>query len=319
MRALLIFLAFIAAAAAQPSFDPYQFIDKKDLHNADVNQLWRTLGISGKIRETTANGSKDTAATFKCAADCEAQQVGLIWPLLDGGGEDVIVRITAPNSNFRRFLVFHREVAGWRLVDYLDSAEWDYDEPSVSTVVSGGNRWLVVKAWPHCGTGCSLIHTDWFELKNGRLRMVLTVPISGHQVNENPGRQFETRFVRASQSDGRETLELIYHVEFTPGFGSTVDADLWGDEKVIRFSRPTGQSEFKFDAKSSEASKGFVENIFSPDELGPSRLLGLVQDRLLAIANGPHDRRRGWLKDLLEQNPNLRELGAVREALGRAR
>jgi len=39
MRALPIFLAFVATAAAQPSFDPYQFTDKKDLHNADVNQL----------------------------------------------------------------------------------------------------------------------------------------------------------------------------------------------------------------------------------------------------------------------------------------
>jgi hypothetical protein len=318
MRPLLIVLAFVVAAAAQSAFDPFQFIDKKDLHNADVDQLWRALGISAAIRKTTASGAKDTSETFKCAGDCEAQRVGLSWPLLDGDGEDAVVRITAPLSNMRRFLVFHREVARWRLVDYLDSTEWDYDEPDVSTVVSGGKRWLVLKAWPHCGTGCSLIHTDWFELKNGNLRMVLTVPISGHQFNENPGRVFETRFVHESQSEGREILEFNYHVEFGPGFGSTVDADLWRDEKVIRFSRPIGQSEFKFDAKNSETSKAFVENIFSSDELGPSRLLELVQDRLLEIARGPHARSWEWLKDLLDQNPNLRELKPVGEAFGKA-
>jgi hypothetical protein len=243
MRALLIFLVFVAVGAAQSPINPIEYIDQKDLHQADVDQLWRTLGISGKIRKTTANGSKDTSATFKCAY-CEAQRVGLSWPLVEGDGEDVAVRISAPvEANMRRFLVFHRDAASeaWRLVDYLDSTEWDYDEPDVSVVFSGGKRWLVLKAWPHCGTGCSLIHTDWFELKNGKLRMSLTVPLKGHQGNENPGRLFETRFVRESQSEGRETLEFIYHVEFGPGFGSTVDADLWGDEKVIRFSRPNGR------------------------------------------------------------------------------
>jgi hypothetical protein len=148
--------------------------------------------------------------------------------------------------------------------------------------------------------------------------MVPTLPTSGDQVNENPARQFETRFVRASQWQGRETLEFIYHVEFAPGFGSTLNANLWDDEKVVRFSRPIGQGEFKFDSKNSKASLAFVENIFSSDELGPSRLLELVQDHLLDIAQRPDERRRGWLKELLEQNPTLPELARVRAAFAKA-
>lgn len=100
-----------------------------------------------------------------------------------------------------------------------------------------------------CGTGCSLIHTDWYELENGKLRIVLAVPLSGTQGNENPGRQFETRFVRAGKSGSRETLEFIYHVVFFPGLVSSIDTDLWGDEKIIRFSRPTSPGEFNFDAR----------------------------------------------------------------------
>jgi hypothetical protein len=68
---------------------------------------------------------------------------------------------------------------------------------------------LLVTSHPHCGTGCSLTHTDWYELKNSKLRMVLTVPLAGWEVNENPARQFETRFIRGSQSGGGETLEFI--------------------------------------------------------------------------------------------------------------
>jgi len=325
MRALLALLVFIASAAAQSSINPDDFRDKKELRNADVSQLWRTLGINGKIRETTSNGAKDTGQTFNCGEDdrCAAQLVGLTWPLVDGAGYDAVVRIAPAylNANMRRFLVFHQEEGGsWRLVDYLDSTEWDYDQPGVSVVSSGGMAWLLVTAWPHCGTGCSLIHTDWFELKNGRLRMVLTLPISGHQVNENPGRQFETRFVRASQSEGRETLEFIYHVEFAPGFFSTVDANLWDDERVVRFSRLIGRGEFKFDSKNSKASqKAFVESIFSANELGPPRLLELIQDHLLVIAGGPHNRRREWLKEVLEQNPTLPELARVRAAFAKDR
>jgi hypothetical protein len=153
-------------------------------------------------------------------------------------------------------------------VDYLDSTGWDYDHPQLSVVSSGGKRWLVATAWPHCGTGCSEHPTYWYELKNGKLRMVLTVPLAGGQFNENPGRQFETRFVRASQSAGHETLEFLYHVEFIPGVGSSVSADLWGEEKVICFSRPNQEGEFRFDPIKSAASEAFVEDIFSSDDLG---------------------------------------------------
>jgi hypothetical protein len=45
MFALLVFMTAILATA-QSSIDPCEFRNKKDLRLADVNQLWRTLGIS---------------------------------------------------------------------------------------------------------------------------------------------------------------------------------------------------------------------------------------------------------------------------------
>ncbi len=68
--------------------------------------------------------------------------------------------------------------------------------------------------------------------------MVLSVPLSGHEGKENPGRYFESRFVRAIRTDTLETLEFVFHVEFKPGFGSPIQvSNLWDDEKLIRFSR----------------------------------------------------------------------------------
>ena len=309
MRALLIFLVFVAMAAAQSSFDPFQFIDQKQLNNADVNQLWRALGISGRIRET--------GESFSCGSDdlCEAELFIPDWGLLDSAGNDRLVRIKSPRD-VSRFLVFHQEEPDgtWRLVDYLDSTYSHYAPAAASVVNSGGKRRFVVNSYPRCGTGCSLNHSDWFEVKNGIFRMVLSVPLSGNEISQNPGRTFETRFVRASESDGRETLEFVFHVEFSSGNSPIEVSNLWSDEKIIQFSRPIGKGEFKFDPKNSEASEAFLD-IFSTSEEAPQpRILKLIQDHLLAIARGPHDKRREWLKELLDHNPNLPELARVRAA-----
>jgi hypothetical protein len=327
MRAWMITVVFVSAASwagAQAEVDPYTFAGRKDIHNAELDRLWRTLGISAKIRETTVNGSKDTGESFNCGPDdsCDWELFRPDWPLVDDGGDEMVVRVTPTDGygDLSRFLVFHSGQAGWRLVDYLDSTPSRYSRAQVSIIYSGGNRWIVLRSSPRCGTGCGLDPAEWFELKDGKLRSVLIVPLLGHDGNGELGRYFETRFVRARQLAGRETLEFIYHVEFRSGFGSAVAVgDLWNEEKIIRFSRPSGQGEFKFDAKNSEASEAFVKESFSSYGVDQPRLFELVQDRLLEIARGPRSRRREWLKDLLEMNPDLPELARVREAFSKAR
>ena len=205
-------------------------------------------------------------------------------------------------------------------MDYLDSTGSHYDDAEASVVTSGGKRWFVVNSYPRCGTGCSLNHSDWFELKNGKLRMVLHVPLSGHEGNDNPARYFETRFVRASRTAALETLEFVFHVAFRPSLFSSIQVNsLWEDEKIIRFSRPVGGGEFKFDGKTSEASQAFADDVFSTsEEVAQPRIFRLIQKHLLEIARGPNDQRRRWLKEVLEQNPALPELARVRAAFANA-
>jgi hypothetical protein len=151
--------------------------------------------------------------------------------------------------------------------------------------------------------------------------MVLSVPLSGHEGNPNPGRYFESRFVRASRTETLETLEFVFHVEFRPSFGSSIQvSNLWDDEKLIRFSRTNGQGEFKFDSKKSEASEAFVDDIFTTsEEVNQPGIFRLIQNHLLAIANEPNNQRRRWLKEVLDENPNLPELVPVRAAFAKAR
>jgi hypothetical protein len=85
----------------------------------------------------------------------------------------------------------------------------------------------------------------------------------------------------------------------------------------VRFSRGIGQAEFRFDAKNSEVSEAFLKDIFSTTDLWPPRLFELVQDHLIEIARGPHNKRRDWLKELREQNPNLPEFARVRAAFAK--
>lgn len=187
MRAWATSVGLAAAAAvggAQSAIDPNTFAGRKDIHNAELNQLWRTLGISAKIRETTVNGSKDTDESFNCGPDggCDWELFPPEWLLVDDGGDEMVVRITPTDGygDFSRFLVFHGGQAGWRLVDYLDSTLSRYSRAQVSVIYSGGKRWMVLRSSPRCGTGCGLDPAEWFELKNGKLRRVLGVPLLGH-------------------------------------------------------------------------------------------------------------------------------------------
>jgi hypothetical protein len=147
MRPWLIFLVAMSCATfatAQASIDPYQFAGRKDIHNADLSQLWRTLGISAKIRVTTASGSKDTTSNFNCGPDdtCDWELFPPEWPLLADNGDEMVVRITPTDAygDLSRFLVLHSGKAGWRLVDYLDSTPSRYSRTQVSIIYSGGMR-----------------------------------------------------------------------------------------------------------------------------------------------------------------------------------
>ena len=252
---LLVLTVWGSAAHAQSSFNLEKLRDKHTLNNEEVRQMFRTLGISNQFAEPMGVKFKSTAENVGCQGECSVQVFLLPRPSGDGVG-NVVVISRALDMDLHRVLLFRNDSNnGSQLVDYFDLEERLYDFPRISSISSGGKRWLTVSMWPHCGTGCGLHYTDWFELKGGKSQRVLRVPDSGHDGNVNPGIDYETRFVRARQSAKNTTLEFIYHLTVIPGFSSQVDdLELWEDESVVRFSQTDQQPLFRLDAIGSELS-----------------------------------------------------------------
>lgn len=313
---------FAGIAFGQGSLDPFKITHPGTIPSRDATQLWRKLGISDNLRDTSTTGAKEIAGKFTCGpsgSNYEAEDASFDRILAEDG-RDVVVRISFTSCDLHRFLLFHQGRNGWRLVDYLDSTDSHYSPPQASVISSGGKRWLVITSYPRGGTGVGIQPTDWYEIHDGKFRWVLVVPMKGHDMNHNPAREFSARFVRAMTIAGRETLEFIYSINFESGFGSSnpFEQFLWQDEWTVAYSRATGKAELKFDPKNSGATKKLIEELFNYDTIEDSKLLALITNQLIEIARQPDDRRRPWLREVLDKYPKLRELGSVREAFDKA-
>jgi hypothetical protein len=312
---------FAGVTFGQSAVNPFEIT--QTTFNEDATQLWRKLGITDKIRNTSVAGAREIGGSFTCGqsgANYEAENASFDRILAEDG-RDVVVRISFNSCDLHRFLFFHQGRGGWRLVDYLDSADSHYSPPEANVISSGGNRWLVITSYPRGGTGVGIQTADWYEIHEGKFRWVLAVPMKGHDMNYNPAREFSARFVRATTIAGRETLEFIYSISFESGFGSSnpFDQFLWQDEWTVAYSRAAGQVELKVDPKNSSTTKKIITDLFNYDTVENAELLGLVANHLLEIARQPNDPRRPWLKEVLNKYPNLRELAPVREVLREAR
>ena len=246
-------MCFASITFGQSPVDPFEITQTTS--NKDATQLWRKLGISDKIRDASVGGAKEIASKFICGlngSSYEAQNVSFDR-ILATNGRDVIVRISFNSCDLHRFLLFHQDRDGWRLIDYLDSQNSHYSPPEANVISSGGKRWLVITSYPRGGTGVGIQPADWYEIREGKFRWVLSAPMKGHDMNLNPAREFSTRFIRATTIAERETLEFIYSVNFESGFRSSnpFEQFLWQDEWTVAYSRSAGQAELKFDPKNS--------------------------------------------------------------------
>lgn len=311
---------FAGVTFGQSSLNPFEITQTTS--NRDVAQLWRKLGISDKIRDISVGGAKEIAGKFTCGLSSSSYEAAnaSFDRILAEDGRDVVVRISLTSCDLHRFLLFHEGRGGWRLVDYLDPPYSHYSPPEANVISSSGNRWLVITSYPRGGTGVGMQPADWYEIRGGKFRWVLSVPMKGHDANLNPAREFSTSFVRAVSIAQRERLEFIYSVRFESGFGSSspLEQFLWEDEWTVAYCRAPGQVELQFDSKNSSTTKKVIADLFNYDTLENAELLGLVANHLLEIARQPSDPRRRWLKEVLDRYPNTRELVPVREAFGKA-
>ncbi len=320
-----IALRLPAQTQADPATIPWMLTQKGIDGKQDLDRVWKALGISGQMRETTSAGVNAAALTFDCDQGCDAMILDSNVDLLLEGGIDEIVMISTRAGAFCRVLLFHQNNHEWRLVDYLDVIGSRYGEPSVNVVASSGKRWLVTSAYYGEGTGVAQKQSDWYELRSGKFRRVLALPAEGHDMNYDPVRSFSTRFLKAATVPSGEKLEFTFRVQFQGRDRSGLAAGLlWEQESTVLYSRASGQIEFRFDQRSSQLTEKFIKYVFAyGDDYGDvedlSKYYRLLGEHFLEIARNPRDRRRGWLKQLLDREQDISSLEPVRKAFANAR
>ena len=280
--------------------------EKKEITNA---QFWRALG--------TGLGPID------CSDRCEVEHQDVAG-FESGAGYDELVMIS--RDDYSRILLVHNTSDNSKVVAYVDPGESRYNTAEGKAISSGGKVRLRIKTYPRGGTGIALFPSVWYELYQKRFRRVLGVPSEGRMLNADPAREFETRFIRRETVGEIEMLKFVYSVKFFSGIrvGSSVDMDLWQDERIVTFSRKEGQAAFQFDLQRSETAKEFVDFIFSFDDTvglkeDRTKYYRLLSDHLLEIARSPRDRRREWLRQLLERERDIPSLEPARKAFANAR
>jgi hypothetical protein len=296
-----------------PAISPFEieFGNEPITGKHSLKDLWSTLRIPSKLRFETSSGIRAGTEALECRVEdeCEVKVVS-DDRLLPQDGQDSIVRICDMSLRCR-FLLLHQSAKGWSLIDYLDSPFEKYENPTAWVQAAQDRRWLVKSGFGGGGTGVYLAVNDWFEVRCGALKRVLTLPSRGHDVNAKPARLFSTRFKALHKAVNRESLEFGYVVLFEDYQNGH---QLWQEERTVVFSRAKPEAGFVFDPVASNISAAFEKKVFSFDSMDEDEFVEFAYDRLRRIASDPADARRGWLRQYLASIPstaNVKSLKAI--------
>ncbi|MBC7928011.1 MAG: hypothetical protein H7039_20385 [Bryobacteraceae bacterium] len=281
-----------SSAAFRPAPKPWDIANDPAL-----DTLWHRLGIPSTLRPANEQGFAAGDFDMACQQDCRAEVVSTDR-VLEGRGRDSIVRVCKYGSACR-FLLLHEGVNRWGLVDYVDFDFFRY-EPPTEVVAAEDRRWLVWSRSGGVGTGVSLTIADWFEVRCGRLRQVLSLPLRGYDIEAIPARYFSTRFRRFRSVKGREVLEFAYIVQFEDDEHHLL---LWQEERTVQYSRATNNASFAFDSQGSHIPEDLVDKVFSFDSLHRKDFVDFTYERLRSIAANRADHRRNWLREFLAGEP----------------
>jgi hypothetical protein len=280
-----------ATASYRPAPSPAEIISGKRLPS-----LWGDLGIPARLKTASHNRFAAEAEELDCTEECTA--TGMAAGRLLGEGEDSLIRVCDSFGQTCRFLLLHLSSSNWSLVDYIDSPFEKYEPPSVRVEASQDRRWLVRRGFGGGGTGIHLAISDWFELRCGELREVLSLPSDGWDVNARPARYISTRFRNFSSSGKRESLEFGFIVAFQD---YPAGREIWQEERTVVFSRTGPNTPFEFDAARSGISAAFKGKLFAFDSMDENDFINFAYERLRVIAADPKDGRRDWLRDYLAE------------------
>jgi hypothetical protein len=206
---------------------------------SDLPPFWASLNI-------TENQFTNSSSIFEAAST---------FGDLDGDGNDErILRLTLGTSMIRFVILKHvsRGRNVWRTLAYLDIPDFHF-APEARVVSNGRASWLALnndqQAW---GTGILQENETWYELTNGRLIKVLSVPEKVDAVwvaRPTIHRQLSTELSTVPFDGINDRVDASFTAVFSWGSG---DKDKVTIRRRVVFAKQPDAKQFQFDGADSD-------------------------------------------------------------------
>jgi hypothetical protein len=276
----------------------------------DVGSLWRALGIPAqldtvypKVHVGAANYMSD--ATFgSCGGACVAEITQA--SLGAGDTKDLILKIYQDDGPVR-FLFFRPTAdpagtAAWQFIGHADHDFARHYTPDYRTVVIGDRHYFVMSAEGGSGTGISLDYDRWYDVRQGDIHEVLSLPAKGHECMTASSlcREFASMVVSGTAGIN-DASQFV--VNFTVRYwssrylldGTYDDVPLFAREQRAVYVRPAGSEDYALVAQGSDITAREIPTVFVPGNLTCQDFLGFNANDIAAVASGGDTAAKQWL------------------------
>jgi hypothetical protein len=248
---------------------------------SDLAPFWASLNI-------TENQFTNSSSIFEATST---------FGDLDRDGKDErILRLTLGTSMIR-FVILKQVSRGrnaWRTLAHLDIPEFHL-APEARVVSNGRASWLALnndqRAW---GTGILQENETWYELTNGQLVKVLSLPEEVDEVwvaQPTIHRQLKAE-LSARQFDGiKDRIDVAFNAVFS-----------WGDydkptvtvARKVSFAKDPASQVFRFDDANSDITEPTYRAIcdLENSDLEYDVLVDFAHDEFVKLASGTDEQRQ---------------------------
>ena len=302
-----------ANPVAVTTVDPFEIKRQVDAHEIDVDELWKSLGISAELRTVysrigSEHGELGTD-TFGSCGDCVAE---ISRAELDGRpGKELLLKLYQRWGNCR-YLVF-KDVgkdrsSAWKLLGHADHDFARYYMPEHRVEVLGGKSFLVLNVQGMSGTGVSLAYDRWYEVDDSDVREVLSLPATGHQCSDMKSlcRAFKSQVISRTDGSGGDSLQVAYSVDYSANYylvneKSDVDLQLFSKRQKAVYVRSSDSSEYLLDPQQSNVTEEEPRTVYNIDTLSAEDFLRFNFDELKRVAKSDRGKHKEWLLHYLDE------------------
>jgi hypothetical protein len=267
---------------------------------SDLRPFWGTLNIA-EDKFTKSNSLFEAASTF---GDLDRD-----------GTDERILRLTLETSMIR-FVVLKQATdrIAWRTIAHLDIAD-SHLAPEARVVSNGRTSWLAInndeREW---GTGIFQENETWYELKNGRLVKVLSLPEKVDEMwvaRPTIHRQLTTELSLVPFDGVKDRVDVALKAVFS-----------WGDydkptvtvARKVSFAKEPSSQEFRFDDAKSDITESTYRAVCDLEngDLEYDVLVDFAHEEFVNLASGTDEQRQRVREVLPELTRSKHEQELIR-------